>query len=106
MKKIEEQTKQILTELGIEKHLKGYKYWPQIIEYIVSKKLDSYKLFKETYVTVAKDNNISVSALERNLRYIIENREKQIQKYFKVNYKITNTSFIGLIIDRIESRGY
>lgn len=99
--KIENRIKKILYELNIKRHLIGYEFWIQAIEYMLKSNTADFSMTKEIYVGLAEKNNVTPSKIEKGMRDLIKDSENIIKDYFNVTYKITNSSFLALITDKI-----
>ena len=83
MNKIEK----LLLENGVKPHLKGFDYLVEAIELIQSDKIYLKKITKLLYPTIAKNNNDTMTAVERVMRYIVQ---KTIKKQ-------SNAEFLAII---------
>lgn len=101
--KIEIYARKILDEIGIRPNLKGYGAWIVAAQRVVELKKRKYRIFKEVYPEVAKRMNDTLTRVERCLRTSISGPiQKKIKKYFKVNYDITNSVFLALLVQKIK----
>lgn len=103
---MEKKIKQIFTELGIEKQRKGYYLWQQMIQEFCKKNKDTIRDLPKIKITsyyssLAKTNNTTYVAVERNLRSCIESKMNLIKEYFNYNGKISNKVFLILMIEKI-----
>ena len=96
-------TKQILNEIGIKINIKGYRYWVAVILETIDKNRDEYQLVRGLYTDVARKLNTTPSGLERALRQAIIKSNK-INEYFNVDYKITNSTFLMLLQEKVKER--
>ncbi len=91
----------ILDELKIKINTKGYKYWITAVE----KKLKSKNMKIGTlYRELAKEFNSNYSRVERALRSAYTHNIIMIQEYFSIDYGISNTVFLELLIREMERR--
>ena len=108
---LEAHVTEIIHEVGVPAHIKGYKY---VRESIMMAVLDTEVInavTKTLYPAVAKRFNTTPSRVERAIRHAIEvawdrGDLETLQKYFgytvsNVKGKPTNSEFIALIADRI-----
>lgn len=95
---MENYIKEIMNELGMKRHVKGYRYLIEMVELHIKK--PTWKMM-DKYVVVASNNNSTASRVERALRHVSHNTER-IQKYFDIDYKATNTVVVHLIAERAE----
>lgn len=101
---------QIIQELGIPAHIKGYRYVRQAVELVI-KDMDLLgAVTKELYPQVAEEFDSTSSRVERAIRHAIDvvwqrGNQKALKKYFKnninENIKPTNSQFIAKIADKI-----
>ena len=101
---------QIIQELGIPAHIKGYRYVRQAVELVI-KDMDLLgAVTKELYPQVAEEFDSTSSRVERAIRHAIDvvwqrGNQKALKKYFKnninENVKPTNSQFIARIADKI-----
>jgi two-component system response regulator (stage 0 sporulation protein A) len=101
---------QIIQELGIPAHIKGYRYVRQAVELVI-KDMDLLgAVTKELYPQVAENFDSTPSRVERAIRHAIDvvwqrGNQRALEKYFKNNIKEnakpTNSQFIARIADKI-----
>ncbi len=94
--------KELLNDIGIPMHLKGYEYWIEAIEYYMTN--SRVKKMGQVYDKLAKQFNTTKYAVDRDLRYPIYRYQKQIKDYFKVNYKIKVPCFLKFIIEKLKTK--
>lgn len=97
----------ILNALEIRRIERGYKLWIQAIEYIIRKRLrnKNYKYtLKEIYIELSKNTSLKFRSIKASSSYTVKTRERVIQEYFKVTYKIRNKDFLSLMLFEIEER--
>lgn len=109
---LEEITTNILKELGIPAHIKGYQYIRDSILLIIEKKEYIGGITKELYPEIANIHETTVSRVERSIRHAIEvccDRvdTEILHKYFgySLSYeksKPTNSEFLVTIADTIK----
>lgn len=108
---IETMLTEIIHEIGIPAHIKGYQYLRHAIMMVV-KDLDIINsITKELYPTVAKDFNTTPSRVERAIRHAIEvawdrGDTEVLNSFFGYTIanskgKPTNSEFIAMIADRL-----
>ena len=101
---------QIIQELGVPAHIKGYRYVRQAVKMVI-KDMDLLgAVTKELYPRVADEFDSTPSRVERAIRHAIDvawqrGNQKALKKYFKnninENVKPTNSQFIARIADKI-----
>lgn len=97
--------KQILNDLNLKISCKGYDYWVTAIEYVLHTitELESRpSMVRGVYGHVAETYNTTRSRSERAMRHILEDKENLIKEYFGIDYKIANSDFLYLCVNRIE----
>ena len=110
-KSLETQVTDIIHEIGVPAHIKGYQYLRTAIVMCVEDMEMLSSITKLLYPTIAKKYKTTSSRVERAIRHAIEvawsrGRMDTIDSMFgyTVNYgkgKPTNSEFIALITDRI-----
>lgn len=100
---------QLMHEIGIPAHIKGYEYLRYAIDLAIHNADLINNITKELYPMVAKQFNTTASRVERAIRHAVEvawNRGdiEVLQKYFGgtislTRGKPTNSEFIALIAD-------
>ena len=108
---LENDVTQMLHEIGIPAHIKGYQYLRDAIIMSVSDKEMLASVTKILYPTIAKKHQTTPSRVERAIRHAIEvawSRGKMdtINELFGYTVstgkgKPTNSEFIALIVDKI-----
>ncbi len=108
---LENDVTQLLHEVGIPAHIKGYQYLRDAIAISVEEKDMLVSVTKVLYPTIAKRHDTTSSRVERAIRHAIEvawsrGRLDTIHELFgyTVNSgkgKPTNSEFIALISDKI-----
>lgn len=83
----------LLIDLRMDFNSLGFKYWCYAIIVYINKDIKISNLYAE----VAKKYNTTNKAVERNMRYQRKKVDKNIQKYFNYDEKITNQTFLNLI---------
>ncbi|MFN2341379.1 MAG: sporulation transcription factor Spo0A [Halanaerobium sp.] len=101
---------QIIQELGIPAHIKGYRYVRKAVELVI-KDMDLLgAVTKGLYPQVAEEFDSTPSRVERAIRHAIDvvwqrGNQKALKYYFKNNInedvKPTNSQFIAKIADKI-----
>ena len=92
-----ENVTKVLNELGVHINVKGYSY---LIEAVLIKNRNPHISTMEIYETIAQKHNSTIYAVERGIRHSTTNLQNQAQKYFKLNYKLTNTMMIQAIEEK------
>jgi len=101
---------QIIQELGIPAHIKGYRYVREAVKLVIEDMDLLGAVTKELYPQVAEEFDSTSSRVERAIRHAIDvvwqrGNQKALKKYFKnnitENVKPTNSQFIARIADKI-----
>ncbi len=109
---LEKRITEILKEIGIPAHLKGYQY----VRYSIILSIEDQKALESVtkilYPTIAKKFNTTASRVERAIRHAIEVAWDRgdieiLQKYFGYTIsaakgKPTNSEFIAMLVDYIK----
>lgn len=113
-KRIDTLVTEIIHEIGIPAHIKGYQYIREAIIEVVADMDLINAVTKALYPSVAKKYNTTPSRVERAIRHAIEvawdrGDIEVLQRYFGytvsgVKGKPTNSEFIALIADRLQLR--
>lgn len=108
---LETDVTQMLHEIGIPAHIKGYQYLRDAIMSVQDAEMLS-SVTKILYPTIAKRHQTTSSRVERAIRHAIEvawdrGDLETLQKYFgytvsNVKGKPTNSEFIAMIADRLQ----
>lgn len=108
---IEMMVTNIIHEIGIPAHIKGYQYLRHAIMLVVDDLDVINSITKELYPTVAKDFNTTPSRVERAIRHAIEvawdrGDTDVLNSFFGYTIanskgKPTNSEFIAMIADRL-----
>jgi two-component system, response regulator, stage 0 sporulation protein A len=111
LESIENQITDIMHEIGIPAHIKGYIYIRDSIGLIINNTGILGSITKELYPSVAKKYNTTANKVERAIRHAIEvawsrGREDTINSLFKYKLntnknKPTNSEFIAMIADML-----
>lgn len=101
----------IMREIGVPAHIKGYTYLRQSILLTVRRPELMHSVTKELYPTIAKTNSTTSSRVERAIRHAIEVAWDRgdvdvLSSYFgytiqNTRGKPTNSEFIAMISDKI-----
>ena len=83
----------LLIDLRMDFNSLGFRYWRYAIILYNNMEIKITDLYTE----VAKKYNTTNKAVERNMRYQRKKVDKNIQKYFNYDEKITNQTFLNLI---------
>jgi two-component system response regulator (stage 0 sporulation protein A) len=110
--KIENMVTDVIHEIGVPAHIKGYQYLRDAIIRTVNDMDMINAVTKALYPQVAKKFNTTASRVERAIRHAIEvawdrGDLEVLQKYFgytvsNIKGKPTNSEFIALISDRLQ----
>lgn len=102
-KQLESKIKQLLIEIGIKPHIKGFKYWTTAILYAIEQESKGEELgkFMELYRYIGKKHKSTIYKVERDMRYA--HQELSLKEVFNVPYSINNTAFLFLIKEKILS---
>lgn len=112
--RLETMVTEIIHEIGIPAHIKGYQYIREAIILTVRDMDLINAVTKALYPMVAKRYNTTPSRVERAIRHAIEvawdrGDIEVLQKYFgytvsNIKGKPTNSEFVALIADRLQLR--
>lgn len=83
----------LLIDLKMDFNSLGFNYWRYAIILYKNKDIK----ITDLYIEVAEKYNTTNKAVERNMRYQRKKVDKNIQKYFNYDEKITNQTFLNLI---------
>ena len=110
-RKIESMVTEVIHEIGVPAHIKGYQYIREAIIFTVKDMELINAVTKALYPMVAKKHGTTSSRVERAIRHAIEvawdrGDIEVLQKYFgytvsNIKGKPTNSEFIALISDRL-----
>ncbi len=110
-KSLESRVTQIIHQLGVPAHIKGYKFLRDAIVLSVEEPTVINAITKILYPTIAKENNTRPTRVERAMRHAIEVAWTRgdidiINSYFGYTIhsqkgKPTNSEFIAMIADKI-----
>ena len=113
-KRIDTLVTEIIHEIGIPAHIKGYQYIREAIIEVVADMDLINAVTKALYPSVAKKYSTTPSRVERAIRHAIEvawdrGDIEVLQRYFGytvsgVKGKPTNSEFIALIADKLQLR--
>ncbi len=108
---LEEEITNIIHEIGVPAHIKGYMYLREAINMVVNNVELISAVTKELYPNIAKKYNTTASRVERAIRHSIEvawarGQVETINKMFgyTVNTgkgKPTNSEFIAMVADKL-----
>ncbi len=105
--RIVKEIKKTLDEIGAKRNFKGYRMWITAAMYVINKSKSVYEEYemKEVYEHISKRHKSTYTKSERAMRYVLDDLDKEkIKKFFGVPYKITNSTFLILLIDKVEDR--
>ncbi len=101
----------IMREIGVPAHIKGYEYLRESIKLVIGKPDLIHAVTKELYPTIAKNNSTTPSRVERAIRHAIEVAWDRgdvdvLSSYFGYTIlnsrgKPTNSEFIAMISDKM-----
>ncbi len=101
----------IMREIGVPAHIKGYQYLRESIMLVIEKPDLIHAVTKELYPTIAKKNTTTSSRVERAIRHAIEVAWDRgdvdvLSSYFGYTIlnsrgKPTNSEFIAMISDKL-----
>ncbi|ADO77054.1 sporulation transcription factor Spo0A [Halanaerobium praevalens] len=100
----------VIEELGIPAHIKGYRYVREAVELVINDMDLLSAVTKQLYPQVSKEFDSTPSRVERAIRHAIDvvwqrGNQKALKKYFSNNMnediKPTNSQFIAKIADTI-----
>ena len=110
-KDLESEITNIIHEIGVPAHIKGYMYLREAITMVVNNMELLSAVTKELYPAIAKKFNTTASRVERAIRHAIEvawsrGQMETINKLFGYTIhndkgKPTNSEFIALIADKL-----
>ena len=108
---LETEITNIIHEIGVPAHIKGYMYLREAITMVVNDMELSSAVTKELYPSIAKKYNTTASRVERAIRHAIEvawgrGQVDAINKLFGYTIhtekgKPTNSEFIAIIADKL-----
>jgi len=104
IEKIEEQVTDIIKELGIPAHIKGYNYSRKAIMMVIADQRMLDEITTTLYPLLAHHYNSTPSAIERAIRHAIGVGFTKSKKSWKdilgLTSKPTNSEFIAMIADK------
>ena len=108
---LEEDVTEIIHEVGVPAHIKGYQFLKEAIKLVIKKPEIINSITKQLYPSIARNFETSPSKVERAIRHAIEvawnrGRIENLNTIFGYNIytkndKPTNGEFIALIADRL-----
>lgn len=108
---LEEEITNIIHEIGVPAHIKGYMYLREAITMVVNNMELLSAVTKELYPSIAKKFNTTASRVERAIRHAIEvawsrGQVETINKIFGYTIhngkgKPTNSEFIAMVADKL-----
>lgn len=107
-RELEEKVTQIIHEIGIPAHIKGYRYIRSAVVYAMKKPSVLEAVTKELYPDVAKMHQTTGSRVERAIRHAIEaglarGDVTALNKFgYNLQVKPTNSEFIAMIVDYLK----
>lgn len=97
---IEKEVIKVLKEIDVCPDWLGFKYIITAIKLMINNKNDNFKI-GEIYKDVAKKHRTTYSKVERNIRYTKENIKINLNQYFETKHKVTNSSFLYFIKNKV-----
>ena len=85
----------LLDKLQIRINCNGYNYWITLVELYLN---DDSKSMQYYYNKIAKIHKTTACGVERCLRFAYEKKKDFIQKYFEIDYKISTSTLLELIV--------
>lgn len=111
-KDLESLVTEIIKEVGVPAHIKGYHYLRYALIYLAERKIASIAMTKELYPAVAKEFRATSSKVERAMRHAVTTAWKRgkvetLERYFGYTIdpergKPTNKEFICKIADYLK----
>jgi two-component system response regulator (stage 0 sporulation protein A) len=108
---IEQRVTDVIHEIGVPAHIKGYQYLRSAIILVINDMEMINAVTKVLYPTIAKQFGTTPSRVERAIRHAIEvawdrGDLETLQKYFSYTIsnlkgKPTNSEFVAMIADRL-----
>lgn len=108
---LEVEVTNIMHEIGVPAHIKGYQYLRDAIMMVVNNLDVINSITKQLYPVIAKDYNTTPSRVERAIRHAIEvawnrGRVEAINSIFGYTINVgkgkpTNSEFIAMIADKL-----
>lgn len=89
----------ILDEIGLRLTFKGYKLWVTAVTLSLEKE---YRTLGELYVDIAEKHGTTSRCVAEALGLAQEDARDRIQKYFKLQYKVTNLVFLECLKRKTE----
>lgn len=89
----------IFKTLEIPKNWKGYKYL-KTATFLLLENEDYF--VGDIYKIISKLHKTTYSKTEKVIRYICEQKQNELKKYFEVNYKIYNSKLITLTAEKVQ----
>lgn len=102
---IREEATDILENINVNRTFKGYRYLitSSIIVVLASQKNIAINA-EEIYKRISEKHRTSRQKVERDIRYVHENYQKNIKAYFKLEKNISNKQLIFLMANEVEKR--
>lgn len=94
-KEIKKVIKETLKKVGMKINLLGFKYWALALLLVAETK--EIKSMTELYTYIANKYRTKPARVERTMRYAY--KDLDLNKYFKVNYTISNSALFLLLIE-------
>lgn len=85
----------LLDKLQMRINCRGYKYWIKLVELYLT---DDSKNMQYYYKKIAQIHNTTIHGVERCIRFAYEKKRDFIQKYFEIDYKISTSTLLALIV--------
>lgn len=95
-KEIKNIVKKILKQIGIPINFKGFRYLQTLLATNINSSfnMSKYKIVATRYRTTA-------DRVSRAIRYICDTQQEQLQKYFEIDYRITNSVLYELLREKV-----
>lgn len=97
-KKEKRKIEDLLDKLSIPVSNLGYEY---LVTAINDKRLNENAVIEDIYHNIAEKHHTTRDRVERAIRHSYYKKEKTIQEYFNVSYKITNKKLLALLIREV-----
>ena len=92
----------IIHEVGVPAHIKGYQYLREAIMLVVNDIDVINQITKQLYPEIAEKYSTTPSRVERAIRYITQIHQEELKEHFQVNYKITNKVLFELVKNELQ----
>ena len=97
--------RQLLKELGFKVHYLGFKYWISAIEITVDIDKSNKKIcMMELYELIAKKYRTTNLRVEKDMRYLHKERNVDVRSFFNVNYSVSSSALLFLLVEEVKNR--